>query len=86
MKQRDVVSVSPVDESDEMGEFVDDAEAETIGVESKSITIEDEMEVMRKIRDPKLPSQEAIDDHWVGGHTVYRDGDDDDDDVFMICM
>ena len=43
------------------------------GVNSKNITVEDEMEVIRKIRDPKLPSQEAIEEHWIGGHMVYRD-------------
>ena len=57
----------------EMEKIVDDAEAETIGVESKKSTVEDELEDIRKIRDPKLPSQEAIDDHWLGGQTVYRD-------------
>ena len=46
MEHRDVVSVSLVDSSagvgEEVGRLVDDAEAETIGVAGRSITLEDE--------------------------------------------
>ena len=53
------VSVSPLENTDEnyedTGEYLEDGEADTIGVDSKNITVEDEIEVIRKIRDPKLP-------------------------------
>ena len=49
----DVVSVSPVSDftevGEEVGESVADVEAETVGVDSKNITVEDETEVTRKI-------------------------------------
>ena len=31
------------------------------------------MEVIRKIGDPKSRSHEALEEHWIGGHTVFHD-------------
>ena len=33
---------------------------------------EDEAELVRKITDPRLPSQKDVDEHWIMGHPTYR--------------
>ena len=41
-----------------------------IGEEKKRITVEDEAELIIKIKSPMFPSREAIEEHCLGGHEV----------------
>ena len=42
------------------------------GVEGKRLKLEKEVEVIRKVVDPKLPSEKEVEDHYLMGHVVYR--------------
>ena len=42
------------------------------GEEGERIGLEEEGEFVRKMLDPKLPTQEEVDKHWTMGHIPYR--------------
>ena len=46
---------------------------EKMGEEVERFEAEDEGEFIRKINDPRLPSQEEIERHRIGGHVEFRD-------------
>ena len=77
MKARpDVVSVSPLENPE--------AEYEGLEVEGRlpwgeilesvgtQLEIEEEPDHLRKLVDPKLPTQEKVDEHYLRGHVPYR--------------
>ena len=55
-----------------IGEEDGDSEGEDLRLESgepcERIRLEEEGAVIKKLIDPKLPSQEAVDRHWIRGH------------------
>ena len=55
-----------VEESDE-----EDLKME-VGEACERVKVEKEGAVVKKLLDPKLPSQEAVDTHWLMGHVEYR--------------
>ena len=48
-------------------------EIEDHGIESEKLSLGEEDEFVRKLKDPKLPSQEEVDRHFAMGHFPYRD-------------
>ena len=65
MVEEDVCGVES--EADDEG-----IEGEVVGDDGERLGLEKEDEVVRHIRDPKLPSQDDIDRHWIMGHLPYR--------------
>ena len=75
-------SVSPFETEDQNGVkdgngVVEvDSEGEDLRMEAGEICgrvrLEEEGAVIKKLIDPKLPSQEAVDRHWIRGHVEYR--------------
>ena len=55
-----------VDEAEELE--VDDS-----GIEGERLVIKTDDEVIKKVKDPKLPTSEEVDSHYVMGHIPYRD-------------
>ena len=43
------------------------------GVPGEKLGLSQEDEVVKKVKDPKLPSQPEVDQHWIMGHLPYRD-------------
>ena len=43
-----------------------------MGEACEKVRVEKEGAVVKKLLDPKLPTQEVVDDHWVRGHVEYR--------------
>ena len=55
---------------------MDDAEeleVDDSGIEGERLVLRKEEEVVKKVRDPKLPISEEVDNHYVMGHIPYRD-------------
>ena len=52
-------------EAEDLGEFE--------GEVGERLGLQKEEEVLKRIRDPKLPSQEEIERHCLCGHIPYRD-------------
>ena len=46
---------------------------EKVGEEVEKFEAEEEGEFIRKINDPRLPSEEEVERHRTGGHVEYRD-------------
>ena len=65
-------SVRPNHELDIQG-IDDDDEVDDSGMDGERISLEEEGEVVKKFKDPKLPTQEEVDKHYVMGHIPYRD-------------
>ena len=75
-------SVSPLEtevkngggDDDGIAEF--DSEGEDLRMETgevcERIRLKEDGAVVKKLVDPKLPSQEMVDDHWLRGHVEYR--------------
>ena len=67
------------DESRSLGALDDEEEeddevvTEMVGEVCERIGLPREDEFVRKLRDPKLPTQEEVDSHWLMGHCQYRD-------------
>ena len=72
-------SVSPKARVEILGvgeDAVDDEENEEeddSGVEGEKIIIKRDDEVIKKVKDPKLPTEGEVDNHYVMGHIPYRD-------------
>ena len=53
-----------------------DSEGEDLKMETgevcERIRLEEDGAVIKKLVDPKLPSQEMVDHHWLKGHVEYR--------------
>ena len=53
-----------------------DSEGEDLRLETgeacERVKLDEEGAVIKKLVDPKLPSQEAVDRHWIRGHVEYR--------------
>ena len=63
--------VEGVDDSDEED---GDVPPEMLGEECVRIRAPKvEESIVKKLRDPKLPSQKDVDEHWLSGHLPYRD-------------
>ena len=78
VEHRDESSVRPVSveegkDEEDSGDYEDEEDAEIVGEEERRIQVEDEAEVIRKIKSPMPPSREAVEEHWMGRHVVYRD-------------
>ena len=43
-----------------------------LGEDCERVALEREGAEIRKLVDPKLPSQKEVDDHWIRGHIPYR--------------
>ena len=71
------LSVRPINvmagESEEIKEESSDEEPEVEGVPGDRLRLPKENEFVRKLRDPRLPTQEEVDEHYVRGHIPYRD-------------
>ena len=71
------LSVRPINvmagESEEVKEESSDEEIEVEGVPGERLRLPKENEFVRKLRDPRLPTQEEVDEHYVRGHIPYRD-------------
>ena len=65
-------SVRPNHELDIQG-IDDDDEVDDSGMDGERISLEEEGEVVKKFKDPKLPTQEEVDKHYVMAHIPYRD-------------
>ena len=52
---------------------MDEDEKDEHGQESERLSLEEEDVFVRKLKDPKLPSQDEVDKHFVMGHFPYRD-------------
>ena len=75
----DSLSVSPILEKDESDEVVEGIESdgeidgEMEGGVGERLRLPKEDEVVKQLRDPKLPSKEDVEKHNVMGHVVFRD-------------
>ena len=58
---------------DEEEEEDDEVVTEMVGESCERVGLAREEEFVRKLRDPKLPSQEEVDNHWLMGHSQFRD-------------
>ena len=73
----EVNSVRPFDiAAEDVDSEAGDGEEEDLGVEAgeacERVKVEKEGAVVKKLVDPKLPSQAAVDMHWLMGHVEYR--------------
>ena len=77
------MSVSPVDnignqglnvgdEDEDLGAEVDEETVEAFGICGDRLGLEREDAVVRRLVDPKLPTQEEVDSHYLMGHLPYR--------------
>ncbi len=72
-------SVSPKEEYEILGldeeneEERIEVEVDDSGIEGERLSIDKEEEVVKKVKDPKLPTQEEVDKHYIKGHLPYRD-------------
>ena len=48
-------------------------EVDDIGIEGERLSIDKEETNVEKIKDPKLPTQEDVDKHYIKDHIPYRD-------------
>ena len=55
-----------VDEAEEL-------EVDDTGIEGERLVIKRDDEVIKKVKDPKLPTSDEVDGHYVMGHIPYRD-------------
>ena len=68
-------SVSPkilVVGDDAVGD-ADELEVDDSGIEGERLVMKKDDEVIKKVKDPKLPTSEEVDSHYVMGHIPYRD-------------
>ena len=65
------MSVSPYKENLEVCEVSDD-EGEMPQEVCERVGVEDSDKVFKRLIDPKLPSQEEVDMHYIRGHLPYR--------------
>ena len=70
-------SVSPFElENGGGGMEEDEEDEEDVGVEvgeaCAKVRVESEGATIKKLIDPKLPSKEDVDRHWIKGHVEYR--------------
>ena len=58
------------------GNMNEDSDEEDLGMDMgeacEKVRVEKEGAVVKKLLDPKLPTQAVVDDHWVRGHVEYR--------------
>ena len=59
--------------SDGGGDDAEQVDGELDGIGGERLGLEKEDEVVRKIKDPKLPSGEEVERHYLMGHMQYRD-------------
>ena len=59
-----------VDEGDDIDDEVIDIKPE--GIEGERLGLEEEGEFIRKLPDPRLPSAEEVERHFISGHLPYR--------------
>ena len=73
--------VSPCEKVDNQGDTVDESVEEEdeeedlrmeVGETCEKVKVEEEGAVVKKLLDPKLPTQGAVDEHWLRGHVEYR--------------
>ena len=50
-----------------------EAEVDDSGIEGERLVMKRDNEVIKKVKDPKLPTSEEVDSHYVMGHIPYRD-------------
>ena len=50
-----------------------DAEVEVVKGERLRLLVPKDNEFVRKVRDPRLPTQEDVEEHYVRAHIPYRD-------------
>ena len=68
------MSVSPVLETGGGGEDSgSEVDGELEGEAGERLKLPKEDEVVKHVRDPKLPTQEEVDRHYVMGHILFRD-------------
>ena len=60
------------EEEDELTEYEETDGAEIVGEDWGNIRVENEAEVIRKIKSPMTPSAEAVEEHWIGGRVICR--------------
>ena len=72
-------SISPMETSGVDGGILVDSDADDEGLEGEPvgedpgrIALEEEGAVVKRIVDPKLPSQKEVEDHCQRGHLPYR--------------
>ena len=74
MVDRSLLSVSPVlGDSGEGGDSGSEVDAEMEGEIGERLKLPKEEDVVKKLRDPKLPTQEEVDRHYLTGHMKFRD-------------
>ena len=74
MVDRSLLSVSPVlGDSGDGGDSGSEADAEMEGEIGERLKLPKEEDVVNKLRDPKLPTQEEVDRHYLTGHMKFRD-------------
>ena len=66
------MSVSPVQDDCLEGNEDEDSPEEYQGLESERLGLDKEDEVVRKTLDPKLPTDEDVEKHYLMGHNPYR--------------
>ncbi len=54
-------------------ESPNDVEEDDGGIEGEKLQVKKDDEVIKKLKDPKLPTEEEVDGHYVMGHIPYRD-------------
>ena len=75
----DWLSVSPVlekntgDGEEEDGDSEGEVEGDMEGEEGERLRLPKEEEVVKQLRDPKLPSREDVERHYLMGHVLFRD-------------
>ena len=71
-------SVSPFEKVTTEGKEPGDEESDEedlrmeVGEACEKVKVEKEGAVVKRLLDPKLPTQEAVDTHWLKGHVEYR--------------
>ena len=65
----DLEVMANVVDSDADDEAVD---GEMVEDEGERIGLPKDDKVFKKVKDPKLPSQQEVDQHWIMGHLPYR--------------
>ena len=78
-EQLEPKSISPLEICDVNGEDKVDSDADEEGLEGEPtgeacerVALEPEGAVVKRMVDPKLPSEKEVQDHWLEGHVRYR--------------
>ena len=71
MVEGGLLSVRPVlDESGAGDDSGSEVDADLEGTSGERLRVPQEEEVVKKLRDPKLPSQDEVDRHYLTGHEI----------------